>query len=97
MTEMCDECGFLAVAPGDCDEEPRDCLSTAVEMSSLPGTSDAQFFRARGVVPVIPNRTETLVDPPMIQFVSLEMEKQSAGPAIALLILCKKHPTQSLK
>jgi hypothetical protein len=32
------------VAPGDCDEEPRDCLSTAVEMSNLPGTSDAEFF-----------------------------------------------------
>lgn len=43
------------------------------------GQATPRFFRARGVVPVIPNRTETLVDPPMIQFVSLEMEKQSAG------------------
>ena len=44
-----------------------------------PGQATPSFFRARGVVPVIPNRTETLVDPPMIKFVSLEMEKQSAG------------------
>src|SRR6185369_11157330 len=79
MTEMCDECGFPAVAPGDCDEEPRDCLSTAVEMSSLPGTSDAQFFpcsRSRTRHPKSNGDTCGSADD-LVR--TVEMEKQNAG------------------
>ena len=57
----------------DCDDDRVTAYRQSVEMSTLPGTSNGQFFYpCLRVVRFIPSRAVEPVGPPMTQFVSLK-------------------------